>query len=50
MVVALYTSPTKAPMATKLGRMMTYVGLLPIKSHDTEKERAEKENMQETPL
>ena len=36
-------------MTTKLGRMMTYLGLLPIKSHGTEKERAEKENMQETP-
>ena len=30
-----YICPTIVPMATKLGRMLTYlVGLLPIKSHD----------------
>ena len=30
-----YVSPTKVPMATKLGRIVTHLdGLLPIKSHD----------------
>ena len=31
----LFVSPTKVPMATKLGKMVTYLeGLLPVKSQD----------------